>query len=131
MSRLRPSRRGVAAVELAVCLPVLVLLVFCSIEACSMIFVKQSLAAASYEAARLATKQTADRTDVLAAAETILNARDIRGADVTLTPNDPGAADRGTDLLVTITAPSDVNSALLGRFLPARQVTASCFMVKE
>lgn len=131
MRRPVARRTGAAAAELAVCLPMVVLLVFCSIEACSMIFVKQSLAAASYEAARLATKQTSNRTAVLAAAETILNARDVQNANITLTPDDPGAAGRGEDLLVTITAPSDSNSALLGRFLPARLITSSCFMVKE
>ena len=38
-----PGRGGVAAVELAVCLPVIVVLVFAAIESCSMIFVTQAL----------------------------------------------------------------------------------------
>lgn len=133
MIRLRRNfrRRGAAAAELAVCLPVVVLLVFCSIEACSMIFLKQTLAAASYEATRLATKPTATTADVLAAAQAVLDARGIQAADVALTPGDPGGAERGSDLSVAVSAPSDVNSALLGRFLPPRLITSTCFMVKE
>ncbi len=39
-------RRGVAATEFAVCLPIIVLLVLGTIEACSLIFLKQTLAIA-------------------------------------------------------------------------------------
>lgn len=46
------SRKGLATVELAVCLPVLLILVFGSIECTSAIFLKQRLQAAAYEGAR-------------------------------------------------------------------------------
>ena len=48
----RGERRGVAAVEFAVCLPVIILLVFGAIEASSFIFLKQSLNVAAYEGIR-------------------------------------------------------------------------------
>ena len=51
-----PSRSGVAAVEFAVCLPVLVVLILGSIECCSMIFLRQSLAIVAYEGLRVAVK---------------------------------------------------------------------------
>ena len=51
-SQHRATRRGVAAVELAVCLPVIILLVFGAIEASSFIFLKQSLNVAAYEGIR-------------------------------------------------------------------------------
>ena len=41
-------------VELAVCLPVIALLVLASIEACTMIFVQQGLETVAYETARFA-----------------------------------------------------------------------------
>ena len=47
-----PSRRGGG--ELAVCLPVVVLLVIATIEACSAMFLKQSLTVAAYEGVRTA-----------------------------------------------------------------------------
>ena len=51
----RPQEsRGVAAAELAVCLPVIVLIVIATIEACSALFLKQSLTAAAYEGVRTA-----------------------------------------------------------------------------
>jgi len=50
----RGSRRAVAASELAVCLPILVLLVLAMIESCTMIFLKQSLTVSAYEGIRKA-----------------------------------------------------------------------------
>ncbi|MCA9165038.1 MAG: pilus assembly protein, partial [Planctomycetales bacterium] len=46
---------GVATLEMAVCLPMLVIITFCSIEAANFIYLKQSLTEAAYEAVRVAT----------------------------------------------------------------------------
>ena len=59
--RLRRGRRhrdGVAATELAVCLPPLLLLVVASIEFANMIFLNHSLSIAAYESARHAVAKT-------------------------------------------------------------------------
>ena len=61
MRRANVRRRGVAASELAVCLPVIVLLVLAMIEACTMIFLKQSLTVAAYEGVRTAIEPNGDR----------------------------------------------------------------------
>ncbi len=50
----RRPRDGVAATELAVCMPVIVLVVLATIESCAMIFLQQSLSIAAYEGARVA-----------------------------------------------------------------------------
>ena len=49
------KRAGIAVVEFAVCLPILVLVVFGSIEACNAIYLKQAATASAYEAVRVAT----------------------------------------------------------------------------
>ena len=74
----RRRRKGVAIVELAICLPVIVVLVVGSIEACSMIFVKQSLHIAAYEAVRVAIRQGSSNTDVLDRGNQILNERNVK-----------------------------------------------------
>ncbi|MGD9632583.1 MAG: TadE/TadG family type IV pilus assembly protein, partial [Pirellulales bacterium] len=50
--RRRFDRRGAAAAELALCLPLIVFLLLASLEACSMIFLDHSLTIASYEGVR-------------------------------------------------------------------------------
>ena len=61
--RMRPfgrrKARGVAAAELAVCLPIVVLMVIATIEACSAVFLKQSLTVAAYEGVRTALEEGA------------------------------------------------------------------------
>lgn len=59
------NRRGLAAIEFAICLPVLALLVFGSLEATAFIFLKQSLHVAAYEGVRNGSR--ADATQQLLA----------------------------------------------------------------
>ena len=92
---LAPRRRGVATAELAVCLPVVVLLVIASIEACSMIFVKQSLAVAAYEGARTALVHGATAAQVQTTCAQILKDRRINGATVSIKPADLSTAKPG------------------------------------
>ena len=124
-------RRGVAAAEFAVCLPILVLLVFASIEACSLIFLKQSLQAAAYESVRTAIRSSATTAEAVAKANAILDARFVNGASISFPAGDPTTAGRGDDVAVEITAPSGTNSALLGRWVPSRDITTRATMVKE
>ncbi|MGI9517005.1 MAG: TadE family protein [Pirellulaceae bacterium] len=52
----RRSVRGTATVELALCLPMIVLVVFGAVEGASMIFLKQTLVQSSYEGIKVAVK---------------------------------------------------------------------------
>src|SRR5690242_414208 len=80
------ASRGVAAAELAVCLPIVVLMVIATIEACSALFLKQSLTAAAYEGVRTAIVQAATASDVQAACNQILADRKIKNATVKINP---------------------------------------------
>lgn len=124
-------RHGVAAVEFAVCLPVIALLVFCSIEASSYIFLAQSLHVAAYEAVREASSIGGTNAEARTLAERILAARQVRDARIDLPDTDAVAIPRGELIRVSVTAPADRNSPLLGRFIPNRPITARVVMMKE
>ncbi len=49
MKTRKRQRSGSVVVEVAVCLPLIVLLVFASVEACTMIYLKQSLTVSACE----------------------------------------------------------------------------------
>jgi Flp pilus assembly protein TadG len=125
------SRRGLAATEFAVCLPVLLLVVMGMMETCSMIFLKQSLAIAAYEGAHTAVKPDATAAEVQTVCQAILADRRVRDAVVTVTPGDlPGLA-VGQYLEVRITAPSENNNMLPLRFFRGKTLDASAVVMKE
>ncbi|TWT80988.1 TadE-like protein [Planctomycetes bacterium CA13] len=125
------SRRGVAAVEFAVCLPVLVILVFGSIEASSFIFLKQSLAVAAYEGAREAALSDSTPDTARDRAVNILNARNVVDFAVSFPENLPDNAVRGELVAVEVSAPTQTNSPLAGQFIANRNLVARVTMVKE
>ncbi len=124
-------RRGVAAVELAVCLPIVVLLVIGTIEACSMVFLKQSLAVAAYEGARTAIVPGTTKADVDAACQQILTDRNVSGGTVTVSPANFDALNPGDFVNVTVSAPCSSNSVVPITFYKGRTLTSTASMMIE
>lgn len=125
------SRKGAAAAELAVCLPVIVLLVFASIEACSMTFLRQALSATCYEGIRLAIQEDVSNQDVLNLCNEILDGRKVNGATITIDPPDITAVSKGSPITITITAPCDENSVAPSWFFGGRSLSGTASMVNE
>lgn len=131
ISSRRPARRGVAAAEFAVCLPVIVLLVLAMIETCSMVFLKQSLTVAAYEGAHVALKPGATDAEVRTTCESILRDRRIQAATITIAPRRVDATPEGDYMTVRVTAPSNRNSVLPLRFFRGATIDAAAVVMKE
>lgn len=127
----RRRRRGTAAVEFAVCLPVIVLLVFGSIEASAFIFLKQALTVAGYEGVRNASGARGTEATATDASEAILNSRNVQDFTVRFPNGDPGSQTRGDRVVVEVTAPTQTNSPLAGQFITNQILTARVVMLKE
>jgi Flp pilus assembly protein TadG len=125
------TRRGAAVAELAICLPLLVLLIFASIEACSMIFLDHGLSIASYEGVRAAINYDGTNADVTARCNEIINQRSIASATVSTNPGNVTNVERGQPITVTVTAPSDANMISPPWFFGGMTLTARTTMVKE
>ncbi len=127
-----PVRRsGAAAVELAVCLPVMLLLIVGSLEACNMAFLNQTLSVASYEGVRRAIQFNGTNEKALEHANEILTARNVDGASVTFDPADVATADEGTWITVTVSAPCAANTGTPMKFFNGQSITVTSTMVKE
>jgi Flp pilus assembly protein TadG len=124
-------RRGVAAAELAVCLPIVVLLVLATIEACSMIFLKQSLTVASYEGVRTALVQGATAQDVQAACDQVLSDRRVVGASVSVNPPKIDTLNPGDLVNVTVVAPCASNSIIPVMFYQGKTLENTASMMIE
>ncbi len=127
----RRRRSAVAAVEFAVCLPVIILLMYGSIEASSYIFLKQSLNAAAYEGAREAIRPGSDNTQGIERATTILHSRNVREFTIQFPEGDPATVPRGDPIVIQISASTKNNRPLSGQFMPDRKITSRVVMVKE
>lgn len=125
------ERRGITAVELAICLPVLVLVTLATIEACTMIYLKQSLKIAAYEAGRVAMVPGADPENLAAQCDLLLSSRNVQGYSVASDPPNPSRLDRGNFFRISVSAPCVGNSFLGGWFYEDRLVTESVEMMAE
>lgn len=130
--RTKPNnRKGAALVELAVCLPVLMILILGSIEATGAIFVRQALTTAAYEAAREASRTGSTTATATARGQAVLDARRIRNSTISFTPADISSASRGSLITIQVTATLNGNSPFTGRVIPDQVNRVRTVMVKE
>lgn len=124
-------RRGAAIVEFAVCLPVIVLIVFGGIEAASMLFLRQTLVQASYEGIKTAVKPDGTSSAATASATAVCNGRNLRDVQIVVSPSNIESLNRGDIIEITVTAPGDTNSVFPFGPFAGKDVTATAVMVKE
>jgi len=127
----RSTRRGNAAVELAVTLPLMALIVFGSVEVCSQIHAKQAIETAAYECVRTAIAAGSTDAQVQAKMTDLLSARGINGASLVTKPGSINNVKRGKEITVTISAPASSNSMTVTSFVKKGTIKAECVMVKE
>ena len=130
-------RRGAEVVELALVLPVILLIIFSTLEVCDHAFLLQKLKIAASEGAVAAISKTATRADVEEAVQGYLEARGVDygsniGSAVTVTP-DPTLAQTLTPITVSVAVPNDENSRIgvLYRFIAGQSSTGTVTMFKE
>jgi len=124
-------RRGAAVVELAVCLPVITLIVMGSMAATSMIFLRTAAVQAAYETIREAVKTRGDVDNALEKGRAVLEFRNITPESVTFSPGNVANQEPGTPITVTVRVSSVENG--LFTFGPFREqsVEVQATMVKE
>jgi Flp pilus assembly protein TadG len=133
MQQLGPStnrhRRGTTAVEVAIVLPLLLLLLFAAIDYSRANSIRNTAENAAYEGARRAivpggTGQAAKDT-----ANEILNILSIKNASVTVTPTT--ITNTTPQISVTVGVPLGVNLYAASPFLTATTITRTCTLTRE
>lgn len=125
------QRCGAAIVELALTLPVFMLIVLASIEASSMIFLKQSLEITAYEGSRIAIVPGSNSDNVQAGCQQILSARRVAYDSIKVTPVDFHQQPYGTPIRVEVTAKCVNNSVISPWFYANKSISADVTMMKE
>ena len=80
------ARSGAVTVEFAVCLPMILALVFGSIEAANAVFLQQALTVAAYEAGNVASAMGGSSDSAMAQASAVFQALGVKSATVTVSP---------------------------------------------
>jgi len=127
----RKIRCGIAATEFAVCLPLIMILLLGTLEASTMIFLKQSLSIAAYEGARTSITANATSSDVTDACNRILSQRNVADSNVAVSPNPLETQPVRSWITVTVSAPASSNSVVRGLFYSSHTVSAHASMMKE
>ena len=110
----RRQRSGAAAVEAALSVPLLIILVMGSIEAANAVFGRQVVATAAYDAARIVTKNGGTETEANARCQQMLNSQGITNYTITYNPAVTPTTAPGTNIRVTVIVPaSHVSMGLL------------------
>ena len=125
------NRRAAAAVECAFCIPIVILLMFGTLETCSGIFLKESIKVAAFEGARTGVRRRATPADVRTEVESVLAMRDVQGATITIEPSDFDPLNALDPITVTVSAPTAGNSLYIFDFMADRVVSAQVTMVRE
>jgi Flp pilus assembly protein TadG len=143
-SKRKNSRCGAAAVELAICLPVVMLVVLSAIEGASVIFLRQTLVQGAYESVKASVKIKGTEKEAISRGNAVLTARSIeqasykfelvppKGSKKTIpSPLTVDNAPRGTQITVRLTAPANQNSVLPFGPFKNQLMEVSATMLKE
>ena len=126
-----------ATVELALCLPILLILAFGTIEVCNLIYMRTRMLSAAYESCRLATRPTTSSTpaatssQVVTYCNSLLSQFGINGATVTLTPSSLTSAVPQTAVTVSISAPWNQNTVSSYVLNTSMTVNAAATLITE
>lgn len=127
----RKSLRGTATVELAVCLPVIVLLLFASLEGANMLFLRQAVVQSAYETAKSVAKTNGVQATAITLGEQVLSSRNIVAPTIVFDPPNVQSLAPGTPFSVTVSVPGDSRSITqIGPF-KGLIIRAQAAMVKE
>ena len=127
-----PLRRGVAATEAAISLPILIFIVLGTLDCCNCIFLRQSLTVAAYEGARVAILPDVTAENVEAQTLLILKERGIEEATVTISPNNFISLPMGALVEVNVWAPAVGNVPVyLGMFISSNFESSVTMMIEN
>lgn len=118
-------------VEMAVCLPLLLLISFGGIETANAIFLKQIVSQVAYEGARFAAIPDTTEAEILKRCNDFIGVRRIKGATVSVSPNNVSEMTKpGTEIKVTVTAPAKDNAISPVWFFKNSKMSRTVVMVR-
>lgn len=108
------DRSGTAAVEFALCLPLLIAMVFGVVQTSNAVYLQNALTSAAYEASNVVSIAGGTSSNAQTRAAAVLTALGANGASTTISPTVTSSTPLGTEITITCTAPLSSNSVMFG-----------------
>jgi len=115
---------------MAVAMPLLITLVFGSMELANAVFLRQSLNMAAYEAAKVITRPGSNETLARSRCNEVLAVRKVAAYTLSFSPTVTTATPRGTQVTVTLTATASNLSYGPVQFMEGKTITSTVVMVR-
>ena len=125
----RSTRSGAVVVEFAICVPVLLLVFFASLEFSRVNMIRQTVENAVYEGARRGIVPGATADNCRTTAQTVLNTVSINGAQVDVSPT--VITQDTTEVTVSVAVPVNNNSWVTPVFFGDKTITGSMTLRRE
>lgn len=132
--RTKPQRRGVAGVEFAIVLPVLIVLTLGTLDLCSLMFLKETVVLAAYEGAREGVNRGQTDADCVSRVVELLDERGVvhgGAAAVNITGASFDSAETLEHVTVTVSVPAAGNLLIPSAMFDGMNVSHSVTMRKE
>ena len=127
--KLKKRSQGAVTVEVALCLPVLLTILFGSYELARVNMMMHSTESAAYEGARVGIIPGATPESVRSSVGRVLNSVGVRTFDIAITPEVITNTTEEIEVLVTV--PLRENLALPGFFIQDPTFQGSCTLKRE
>lgn len=128
-SNSKNRRRGAVAVELAICLPIFLLIFFAAFEFCRANMIRHTADNAAYEAARRVVVPGATADDARSTASSMLNIIGVSDATIDV---EPAVIEATTpEVTVSLTVPLNSNLFLVPVFLKNKLIETSFTLSRE
>lgn len=123
------DRRGATVAEMALVLPVFVLILFAMFEFTRMAVLRNTADNAAYEGARIAMVTGGTAQEAIAEANRILNIVRTNSAQITVTP--AVLTDETESITVEIDIPMDANGWIVPKFTAGQVLSSTCTLRTE
>lgn len=121
---------GTAATEMAVSMPLLISLVFGSMEMANAVFLRQSVNMAAYEAAKVITRPGSNEVLARSRCDSVLAVRKVSAYTLSFSPTVTTATPRGTQVTVTLSVTASNLSYGPVQFMAGKTMTSTVVMVR-
>ncbi len=125
------ARQGAAVVEFAICLPVILFIVFAGMDVTTVLRAKQVVVETTHETARVVATNEVNEDQCRQFAIDLLSQKDLTGSTVDFDPVPSVGMPRGTPITVTISVPVAGNCTVISRLFTSLAVESQSTVSRE